>query len=158
MRTALMSLFVALLTTLLGCKEEGHCFYNCPDEPTRICGEKVMGPNDDPACEALAEQKCNENPEHLTEWGGKVQSQIVICKQHDVCGIPDWCLPGDVHIQEPDDSQNGDAGPTIVGEVDSGMSDSGANGRYLEHDLAIVIHLGFPTQLPVTQPAHAPPE
>ena len=27
-----------LATALIGCEDDGYCYYNCPDESTKICG------------------------------------------------------------------------------------------------------------------------
>ena len=82
-----------LATALIGCEDDGYCYYNCPDESTKICGMEIMGEDDGSECEQLANSQCAKNPGHLEDWDGGVMHQLLVCASGDVCGIPDWCLP-----------------------------------------------------------------
>ncbi len=82
-----------LAIALAGCEDEGHCYYNCPDESTKVCGVKIMGDDDKAKCEELANSQCEKNPAHLEDWDGEVVHQLLVCISGDVCGLPDWCLP-----------------------------------------------------------------
>ena len=53
-----------------------------------------MGEDDESECEQLANSQCAKNPGHLEDWDGGVMHQLLVCASGDVCGIPDWCLPG----------------------------------------------------------------
>ncbi len=126
MRIVFLTLLITVLATLLGCKEEGHCYYNCPDDPGRICGTKAMDPDDNKQCEDLATQKCTANPGHLITWEGEVMHEMIICKAHEVCGLPDWCKPNDSPGDQGKDSAEEDTGTTIAGTEDSGVLDAGS--------------------------------
>jgi hypothetical protein len=87
-----LSLTIAALFLATGCTDDGLCYYNCPDDPRKICGSEDMGPDDGAKCEALANQKCAEHPEELEDWDAGVVFQLITCGGNEVCGVPTWCL------------------------------------------------------------------